>query len=114
MKYAPDMLMNKYGLGRQLSGNISSILMYGTIFLTPLFGWIADNKGKSATLMYLGSALLIIAHLLFALTMVSPYIPIFLLGVAFSLVPAAMWPAVTKIVGENKIGTAYGAMFSVR
>ncbi|MDA3780704.1 MAG: MFS transporter, partial [Bacteroidales bacterium] len=113
MKYAPDMLMNKYGLGRQLSGNISSILMYGTIFLTPLFGWIADNKGKSATLMYLGSALLIIAHLLFALTMVSPYIPIFLLGVAFSLVPAAMWPAVTKIVGENKIGTAYGAMFSV-
>ncbi|MBS3770855.1 MAG: hypothetical protein KGY69_11445, partial [Bacteroidales bacterium] len=43
-----------------------------------------------------------------------PYIPIFILGVAFSLVPAAMWPAVTKIVGENKIGTAYGAMFSVQ
>lgn len=114
IKYAPDMLMNKYGLARQISGNISSILMYGTILLTPLFGWIADNKGKSATLMYLGSALLIVSHLLFAKTMITPYVPIFLLGVAFSLVPAAMWPAVTKIVGENKIGTAYGAMFSVQ
>ncbi|MFW5943969.1 MAG: MFS transporter [Bacteroidota bacterium] len=114
VKYAPDLLMNKYDLGRQISGNISSILMYGTIFLTPLFGWIADYKGKSATLMYLGSALLIASHLMFAKTMIPPYIPIFILGVAFSLVPAAMWPAVTKIVGENKIGTAYGTMFSVQ
>jgi nitrate/nitrite transporter NarK len=114
VKYAPDLLMNKYDLGRQISGNISSILMYGTILLTPIFGWIADNKGYSATLMYLGSALLIVAHLMFAKTMISPLLPIFLLGVAFSLVPAAMWPAVTKIVGENKIGTAYGFMFSVQ
>ncbi len=114
VKYAPDLLMNKFGLPRQISGNISSILMYGTIALTPVFGWIADYKGKSATLMYLGSALLIIAHLMFAKTMITPYIPIFILGVAFSLVPAAMWPAVTKIVGENKIGTAYGFMFSVQ
>lgn len=114
VKYAPDLLMNKYDLERQISSNISSILMYGTIVLTPLFGWIADYKGKSATLMYLGSVLLIAAHLMFAKTMIPPYIPIFILGVAFSLVPAAMWPAVTKIVGENKIGTAYGTMFSVQ
>lgn len=114
IKYAPDMLTNKYGLDPEISGGISAILMYGTIVLTPLFGWIADNKGKSATLMYLGSALLIISHLLFAKTMITPFVPIFLLGVAFSLVPAAMWPAVTKIVGENKLGTAYGAMFSVQ
>src|SRR6056297_1098497 len=114
VKYAPDLLMNKYDMGRQISGNISSILMYGTIILTPVFGWIADYEGKSATLMYLGSALLIISHLMFAKTMIPPYIPIFILGVAFSLVPAAMWPAVTKIVGENKIGTAYGFMFSVQ
>jgi len=114
VKYAPDMLMNKYGLARQISGNISSILMYGTILLTPLFGWVADKKGKSATLMYLGSAIVIASHLLFAETMITPFIPIFFLGVAFSLVPAAMWPAVTKIVGENKLGSAYGLMFSVQ
>jgi len=113
-KYAPDLLMNKFGMERQIAGEVSSILMLGTIVLTPLFGWVADNKGKSATLMYLGSSLLIVSHLMFALTTVTPYVPIFLLGVAFSLVPAAMWPAVTKIVGENKIGTAYGLMFSVQ
>ncbi|MFO8087988.1 MAG: MFS transporter [Bacteroidales bacterium] len=114
VKFAPDMLMNKFNLQREIAGNVSSYLMFGTILLTPLFGWIADNKGRSATLMYLGSALLIIAHLLFAKTLVEPRIPIFILGVAFSLVPAAMWPAVTKIVGENKLGTAYGFMFSVQ
>lgn len=114
IKYAPDLLMNKFDFNRQISGNISAVLMYGTIVLTPLFGWYADNKGKSATLMYLGSALLIVSHLMFAKTMINPIFPIFLLGVAFSLVPAAMWPAVTKIVGENKIGTAYGFMFSVQ
>ncbi len=114
IKYAPDLLMNKFGLERQIAGEISSILMFGTIVLTPVFGWVADNKGKSATLMYLGSALLIVAHLMFALTQLTPFVPIFLLGVAFSLVPAAMWPAVTKIVGENKLGTAYGFMFSVQ
>ena len=114
VKYAPDLLMNKFNLPRQISGNISSILMYGTILLTPIFGWIADYKGKSATLMYLGSVLLIIAHLMFAKTMITPFIPIFILGVAFALVPAAMWPAVAKIVKESKIGTAYGLMFSVQ
>ena len=114
VKYAPDLLMNKYDLGRQISSNISSILLFGSILLSPLFGWISDYKGNGATLMYLGSILLIASHLMFAKTMVPPYIPIFILGVAFSLVPAAMWPAVTKIVGENKIGTAYGAMFSVQ
>lgn len=114
VKYAPDLLMNKFNMARDVAGNVSSYLMYGTILLTPIFGWIADNKGKSATLMYLGSSLLIIAHLMFAKTYIEPRIPIFILGIAFSLVPAAMWPAVTKIVGENKIGTAYGGMFSVQ
>lgn len=114
IKYAPDLLMNKFSMARDTAGNVSSYLMFGTILLTPLFGWITDNKGKSATLMYLGSALLIIAHLMFAKTYIEPRIPIFILGIAFSLVPAAMWPAVTKIVGENKLGTAYGFMFSVQ
>ncbi len=111
IKFAPDLLMNKFSMPRQLAGDVSSYLMYGTILLTPLFGWICDYRGKSATLMYLGSALLIIAHLMFAVTYIEPRIPIILLGIAFSLVPAAMWPAVVKIVRESKIGTAYGVMY---
>ncbi len=114
LKFAPDLLMNKFAMPRQLAGDVTSYLMYGTILLTPFFGWFADNKGKSATLMYLGSALLIVAHLMFALTYLEPRIPIVLLGIAFSLVPAAMWPAVTKIVPTAKLGTAYGFMFSVQ
>jgi nitrate/nitrite transporter NarK len=114
IKFAPDLLMNKYALPRHVAGDYTSYLMYGTILLTPLFGWICDYKGKSATLMYLGSALLIIAHLLFAKTQIEPRIPIVMLGIAFSLVPAAMWPAVAKIVKESKLGTAYGFMFSVQ
>ncbi len=114
LKFAPDLLMNKFSMPRALAGDVTSYLMYGTILLTPLFGWVADNKGKSATLMYLGSALLIIAHLMFAKTYIEPRIPIVLLGIAFSLVPAAMWPAVTKIVRQSKLGTAYGFMFSVQ
>ncbi len=114
LKFAPDLLMNKFAMPRALAGDVTSYLMYGTILLTPLFGWITDNKGKSATLMYLGSALLIIAHLMFAKTYIEPRIPIVLLGIAFSLVPAAMWPAVTKIVRQSKLGTAYGFMFSVQ
>ncbi|MFO8065984.1 MAG: MFS transporter [Bacteroidales bacterium] len=114
IKFAPDLLMNKYSMARHVAGDVTSYLMYGTILLTPLFGWICDYKGKSATLMYLGSALLIIAHLMFAKTYIEPRIPILLLGIPFSLVPAAMWPAVAKIVKESKIGTAYGFMFSVQ
>jgi MFS family permease len=114
LKYAPDLLMNKFGMERAIAGEVSSYLVFGTIALTPLFGWVTDTKGKTATLMYIGSALLIVSHGLFALTSVSPYVPLFTLGVAFSLVPAAMWPAVAKIVKDSRLGTAYGFMFSVQ
>ncbi len=114
LKYAPDLLMHKFGMDNDMAGEVSSYLIFGTIVLTPLFGWVTDNKGKTATLMYIGSALLIVSHGLFALTTVPPYLPLFTLGVAFSLVPAAMWPAVAKIVGDARLGTAYGFMFSVQ
>lgn len=114
IKYAPDLMVNKFGASIELSGLIVSLLPFGTILFTPLFGWIVDTKGKSASLMIYGSILLIIVHLMFSLTMITPYIPIFILGIAFSLIPAAMWPAVSKIVKENKLGTAYGLMFSIQ
>lgn len=112
--FAPDFLHNKFGFSLQMSGDLTSILPYGTIIFTPIFGWWCDTKGKSASLMILGSALLIIVHLIFSLTMLSPYIPLFLLGIAFSLVPAAMWPSVAKIVPEHQLGTAYGFMFTIQ
>jgi len=114
MAYAGDLLQNKFGLSEELSGWIVTILPFGTVIFTPIFGWICDNKGKSASLMIFGSLLLILVHLTLSLTTLNPYIPMFILGVAFSLVPAAMWPAVAKIVHERRLGAAYGTMFTIQ
>ncbi len=114
LKYATDMLENKFGLPGELAGRITSILPFGTIVFTPLIGWFTDIKGKSASVMILGSILLISVHVTFTFTQLIPYIPMFVLGIAFSLVPAAMWPSVAKIVETERIGTAYGFMFSVQ
>jgi MFS family permease len=114
IKYAPDLLSNKFGMNVEKAGWIVSILPFGTILFTPLFGTFTDLKGKSATLMIYGSLLLVVVHLMFGLTRINPYIPMFLLGVAFSLIPAAMWPSVTKIVEEKRLGSAYGLMFSIQ
>lgn len=114
MPYAADLLVNKFGIPVEISGAIVTILPFGTIVFTPIFGWWCDFKGKSATLMIFGSLLLIIVHLTLSLTNLTPYIPLFFLGVAFSLVPAAMWPAVAKIVPEKRLGTAYGTMFTIQ
>jgi len=114
MNYAPDLLVNKWGMSLTRASDIASIMYFGTIFFTPLFGWIIDFRGWGASLMVVGSAMLVGVHLMFALTTLNPLIPMFLLGMAFSLVPAAMWPAIARIVGDNRLGTAYGLTFSVQ
>jgi MFS family permease len=114
LKYAADFFHNKYDVPEKTAGFIASWLPLATVVFTPIFGSFVDKKGKSATLMIYGSLLLVFVHLAFAFTNLNPYVLIFLLGIAFSLVPAAMWPAVSKIVSINKIGTAYGTMFSLQ
>ncbi|MCB2205567.1 MFS transporter [bacterium] len=112
--YCPDLLHNKFGLSIDTSGTLTSLIIWGTIVFTPLFGMFVDKRGKRASLMLLGSFLLVIVHLTLSLTSVTPYIPMFVLGIAFSLVPAAMWPSVALIVDERRIGTAYGIMASLQ
>lgn len=110
--YCPDILLHKFGVTEAASGRITSIIIAGTIVFTPIFGWFVDRKGKRASLMIYGSALLVVAHLVLSLTHVTPYVAMFALGVAFSLVPASMWPSVALLVEEKRLGTAYGAMTS--
>ncbi len=114
LKYAPDFFLNKYGVSPKTSGDITFWLPIGTVLFTPIFGWLVDRKGRAASLMILGSMILIMVHLTFAFTKFNPYPLCILLGIAFSLVPAAMWPSVARIVSENKLGTAYGIMFSLQ
>lgn len=112
--FSPDFILNKFGVLPETSGKIASLLSVGTIFFTPLVGLFVDKKGRSATLMIFGSVLIIFVHLSFALTMISPIFLMIVLGIAFSLVPAAMWPSIAKIVDEKRIGSAYGTMFAVQ
>jgi len=94
----------------------ASLIPMGTILFTPIFGNFVDKRGKAASLMILGSLLLIFAHIALSLfdSVILGYLGLLSLGIAFSLVPAAMWPSVAKIVAENRLGTAYATMFTIQ
>ncbi|MCK4662345.1 MAG: MFS transporter [Bacteroidales bacterium] len=94
----------------------ASLIPLGTILFTPIFGTIVDKKGKAASLMILGALLLIFAHLALSVfdSKILGYFGLLSLGIAFSLVPASMWPSVAKIVAENRLGTAFATMFTIQ
>ncbi len=104
------------GIWLQNGPKTAALIPLGTIIFTPIFGSIVDKKGKAASLMMLGALLLIFAHVALSLSSspIFAYFGLLSLGVAFSLVPAAMWPSVAKIVPENRLGTAYASMFTVQ
>ena len=118
LKYATDLMVNKYNVDPELAGNIPAILPFGTILLTPFFGNLYDRKGKGATIMIYGALMLIGVHLLFTLPILNIWwfatLVMIVLGIAFSLVPSAMWPSVPKIIPEKQLGTAYALIFWVQ
>jgi nitrate/nitrite transporter NarK len=118
LKYASDLMVNKFGVDPEFAGSIPALLPFGTILLTPLFGNLYDRKGKGASIMILGAVLLIIVHALFSVPFLNQTpVAIFLivvLGIGFSLVPSAMWPSVPKIIPEKQLGTAYAMIFWVQ
>ena len=118
MKYAASLMENKYGVSTTLAGIIPSLIPFGNLIMTPLFGGIYDKKGKGATIMIIGSLLLILVHVLFALPLLNYWwfaaFIMIILGVAFSLVPSAMWPSVPKIIPQKLVGSAYALIFWVQ
>jgi predicted MFS family arabinose efflux permease len=108
--YLADMLSHKYGYSDIAAGDFTSLIPWGAAIFTIIFGAFVDRKGLRATLMIGGSVLLVASHLGFALTNISPWLLVPMFGIAFSLVPSAMWPAVALIVEEKRLGTAYGLM----
>ena len=117
LKFATKLMVMKYGVEENLAGSIPSMLPYGTIVLTPVFGLIYDKIGKGATLMIIGSILLTLVHVVFALPITSVGVAItmmLILGVAFGLVPSAMWPSVPKIIPMQLLGTAYALIFYIQ
>ncbi|MFB3814136.1 MAG: MFS transporter [Terriglobales bacterium] len=109
--FAVKFFIEGHGTSRELGGFLNSVIPQAAIYATPLFGLMVDKVGRRALLMIFGSLLLIPAFLLMLPGLhVSLYPSIIFLGIAFSLVPAVMWPSVAYIVEEQRLGTAYALM----
>jgi len=112
------MIVQKFGITDSFAGYIPALLPFSALLLTPIFGSMFDKKGRGATIMIIGSILLVCVHLLFAIPSLNSF-PIaiglvMVLGIAFSMVPSAMWPSIAKIIPESKLGTAYAMTFWVQ
>ena len=111
-------MIANYNVPESLAGIIPGLIPFGTILLTPLFGSLYDRIGKGATLMLIGSVMLTAVHFIFAIHIL-PYwwfavIVMITLGIAFSLVPSAMWPSVPKIIPMKTLGSAYSIIFYIQ
>jgi MFS family permease len=93
---------------------ITSIVIFGSMVFAPFAGDLVDRIGKRATLMVVGSLMLIPAHLIMGITHWNPIPSMIVLGAAFVLVPAAMWPSVPLVVEEKRVGTAFGLMTAIQ
>ena len=118
IKYATNMIVQKFAISDSLAGYIPALLPASALLLTPVFGSMFDKKGKGASIMVIGSIILVCVHLLFSVPSLNS-LPIaiglvILLGIAFSMVPSAMWPSIAKIIPESKLGTAYAMTFWIQ
>jgi MFS family permease len=92
------------------AGRLNSLLPLAAMIATPLFGLVVDKVGKRALFMMFGSLLLMPVYLMMAYSPTSLYVPVSMMGIAFSLIPAVMWPSVAYIVDQSRLGTAYALM----
>ena len=113
LKYATSLMINKYNVDPTLAGFLPSILPFGNLLMTPIFGGIYDKYGKGATIMVIGSVLLILVHLLFA--MLFKFQAFSSGAVRFTAGgDGAMWPSVPKIIPLRLLGSAYALIFWVQ
>ena len=116
-KFATGMLETNLGLPTEKAAGLFSWFPIGAMVLTPFLGAFLDNRGKGATMLICGALLMSVCHLTFALVPLTKpiaYAAIVLLGVSFSLVPAALWPSVPKLVEERYLGSAYSVIFWIQ
>ena len=137
--FAYKFFMDAHHVTREAGGDLVGMLTLFTMFGTPLFGLFVDKLGKRALLMMFGSLLLIPVYLMMAYIRSADYVTVYLpssadghfsfvahhlppillltmamMGIAFSLIPAVMWPSVAYLVEQSKLGTAYGLMTMIQ
>ena len=119
-RFATNMLESNLGVSAQTAADIFRWFPMGAAAITPFLGRYLDHKGKGATMLILGAILMIVCHLTFAFVLPEfpskpvAYGSIVLLGISFSLVPAALWPSVPKIVETRYLGSAYSLIFWIQ
>ena len=117
LKFSTKLMVMKYGVDPDLAGFFSSIAPFGTILMTPLFGFVYDKYGRGVTLVITGALMLAAVHFGFSLPIHSSTIAIALmvvLSIGYSLAPAALWPCVPKIIPLKCLGTAYSMIFFIQ
>jgi len=112
--FAVKFFIEAHGTSREEGGFLSSMLTLFAMIGTPLFGLLVDRIGKRSLFMMFASMLLVPVYMIMAYTHVSLYVPMAMMGIAFSLIPAVMWPSVSYVVGQSRLGTAYGLMTLVQ
>jgi MFS family permease len=108
--FAIKYFIDAHGASREFAGFLNSLLPLSAMIATPLFGLVVDRIGQRARLMAFSSLLVLPVFLLMGFTGVSLFVPVAMLGISFSLVPAVMWPSVAYIVSERRLGSAYALM----
>lgn len=108
--FAIKFFIESWELTREVAGQYNSVLPIAAMIATPLFGLLVDKVGKRALFMALGSFLLMPVYLMMAYHLTPLWVPVTMMGIAFSLIPAVMWPSVAYIVEERRLGTAYAVM----
>ena len=117
-KFGVSILLPLFGVDLDIATVLLAMIPFFTILFTPLFGALVDKVGKATHWMIVGSALVLVSHLIITFAPqgvpVYAYIAIALLGIGYSLVPSAMWPSVPKIIPEKNLGTAYSLIYWVQ
>ena len=119
-RYAPDFLKETLNVDVETAAQMFSFFPILAMCLTPFLGYFLDRVGKAATMLFTGAIIMVVCHLCFAFLL--PVMPekwlaitlIAVLGVSFSLVPAALWPSVPKIIEEKILGSAYCLIFWIQ
>ncbi len=112
--FAIKFFQETHHVTRENAGFLSSILQLASMFCTPLFGLLSDYLGKRSLLMMFGSFLILPVYLLMGYTGINLIVPMCMMGIAFSLVPAILWPSVSLVTQPSKLGTAYGLMTMIQ
>lgn len=119
-KYAINMLQCNLDFTDKQAGYVFFVFPLGAAAITPLLGNYLDRKGKGASMLILGAILMIACHLVFAFivpatqSVVITLAAIVILGISFSLVPAALWPSVPKLIDQKLLGSAYALIFWIQ